>query len=114
MCYGLYYSENFRWIVEWFSPVRRKGRGRAIWLSGLLLCFLETIRYLPYIGDGSMSTDAFLSILHSFLVVQVFVEPIVSQVHVWIIAFRGAIQDRKNDKPTDKENKVRRVQKSSK
>ena len=25
ICYGLYYADNLRWIVEYFSPIKKKG-----------------------------------------------------------------------------------------
>ena len=30
VCYGLYHSDNLRWIVEYFSPIRRKGVSKAV------------------------------------------------------------------------------------
>jgi hypothetical protein len=90
VCYGLYYSENMRWIVEYFSPVRRKGRSRAVWLIGGFLALLEMVRFFPYIGDDTsgFGYDIFISIFHSYIVVQVFVDPIVNFVHKWLAMFK--------------------------
>jgi hypothetical protein len=88
VCYGLYYSDNLRWIVERFSPVRRKGVSKAVWLSGGVLALLEVIRFIPYAIESSLTytliVDKFISIVHSYIVIQVFVEPIVNNVHKWI------------------------------
>jgi hypothetical protein len=88
VCYGLYYSENMRWIVEYFSPVRRKGRSRAVWLVGGILALLEVFRFLPFIGEGGLTHEKIFAIFHSYVVVQVFVEPIVSTAKKWIDVFK--------------------------
>jgi hypothetical protein len=88
VCYGLYYSENMKWIVAYFSPVRKKGVSKAVWLIGLFLMALEIFRFLPYIGEGGLSTQKIISIIHSYIVIQVFVEPIVSTVNKWLNVFR--------------------------
>jgi hypothetical protein len=84
VCYGLYYSKNWEWINLWFAPVRKKGRSRAVWLLGLVLAIMEIIRYLPYIGNGKISSEVILSIFHSYLLIQVFVDTIVNKVHDWV------------------------------
>jgi len=88
VCYGLYYSDNMKWIVEYFSPVRRKGRSRAIWLVGGFLAVLEVLRFIPFIGEGGLDHQKFFSILHSYIVVQVFVDPIVATAKKWLDMFK--------------------------
>lgn len=92
ICYGLYYSENLRWIVEYFSPVRKKGFSKAVWLVGGILALLEMVRFIPFTLEHEMSAtlivEKFVAILHSYVVVQVFVEPIVHTVHKWITIFK--------------------------
>jgi len=87
VCYGLYYSDNLRWIVEYFSPVRKKGRSKAVWFVGGVLAVIEIARFYPHFGHGELP-DKIFSIIHSYLVVQVFVEPIVVFVHKWVEKFR--------------------------
>ena len=87
VCYGLYYSDNLRWIVEYFSPVRRKGISKAVWVVGGILAVIEMARFFPFIGDGGLDHQKFISILHSYIVVQVFVEPIVSTINKWMKVF---------------------------
>lgn len=88
VCYGLYYSDNLRWIVEYFSPVRKKGRSKAVWLVGGILAAIEIARFYPHFGhDGELIAKVF-SVIHSYLVIQVFVEPIVVFVHRWVVKFR--------------------------
>ena len=84
VCYGLYYSKNWEWINQFFSPVRKKGRSRAVWLLGLILAILEILRYLPYVGNGRITSEVILSIFHSYLLIQVFVDTIVNKVHDWV------------------------------
>jgi len=85
VCYGVYYSENMRWIVEHFSPVRKKGRTRAVWLVGGVLALIEMIKFLPHASQHDMyDYQKFISIFHSYIVVQVFVDPIVTKVHKWL------------------------------
>ncbi len=93
VCYGLYYSDNMRWIVEWFSPIRKKGRSRAVWLVGGVLALLEIARYLPFVGEGGLTVDIYLSVIHSYIVIQVFVDPIVSTVHRWFLMFKRTTDD---------------------
>ena len=92
VCYGLYYSDNLKWIVEKYSPVRKKGVSKAVWLVGGILAVIEAIRFLPYIVAGVVTvadaTETFISIFHSYVVVQVFVEPIVKTVHKWLKIFQ--------------------------
>ena len=94
VCYGLYYSDNLKWIVEYFSPVRRKGRSKAVWLVGGILAVIEIIRFTPHFGEGELLAKIF-SIIHSYLVVQVFVEPIVVFVNKWVGIIKKSTQ--KND-----------------
>jgi hypothetical protein len=95
ICYGLYYSENMRWIVEYFSPIRKKGRSKAVWLIGGILALLEMFRVVPFFISGGLNLhnlqeiiQKFVAIFHSYVVVQVFVDPIVSSVHKWVGVFR--------------------------
>ena len=47
VCYGLYYSKNMGWIVQRFSPVRKKGISRGVWLAGgflALVAFLTLVK----------------------------------------------------------------------
>ena len=79
------------WINQWFSPIRKKGISRGVWLIGGILAVFEIIRYIPYAIQHdisiSASVDNIISILHSYVVVQVFVDPIVSAVHKWLKVF---------------------------
>jgi len=81
VCYGLYYSENLRWISLWYSPIRKQGRSKAIWLIGAVLALIEIIEYFPWIGTGSINYKIIVNLLHSYIVIQVFVEPIVLKIH---------------------------------
>lgn len=84
VCYGLYHSKNWKWVWQKFSPVRKMGVSKAIWVVGLFLAVLEISRYLPYLGNGEISNTIVLSIVHSYVVIQVFVDPIVNSIHKWI------------------------------
>ena len=88
VCYGLYYSANLRWIVEFFSPVRRKGVSKAVWLVGGILAAIEIARFYPHYGHDNELWDKIFSIIHSYIVIQVFVEPIVVFIHKWLDKFR--------------------------
>jgi hypothetical protein len=92
VCYGLYYSKNLRWIVEIYSPIRSKGISKAVWLIGGILAVLEMLRFVPVIIEHdltvTMAVDKFTSILHSYVVIQVFVEPIVNTIHKWVTMFK--------------------------
>jgi hypothetical protein len=92
ICYGLYYSKNLKWIVEIYSPVRSKGISKAVWLIGGILAVLEMLRFVPVIIEHdltfTMSVDKFVSIFHSYVVIQVFVEPIVNTLHKWVTMFK--------------------------
>jgi hypothetical protein len=92
ICYGLYYSKNLRWIVEIYSPIRSKGISKAVWLIGGILAVLEMLRFVPVIIEHdltvTMAVDKFTSILHSYVVIQVFVEPIVNTIHKWVTMFK--------------------------
>ena len=84
VCYGLYYSNNLRWIVEYFSPVRRKGISKAVWLVGGVLALIEVARFIPHFENGELLTQKIFSIVHSYVLIQVFVEYIVEFVHKWV------------------------------
>jgi hypothetical protein len=92
ICYGLYFSKNLRWIVEIYSPIRSKGISKAVWLIGGILALLEMLRFVPVIIEHdltvTMAVDKFVSILHSYVVIQVFVEPIVNTLHKWVTMFK--------------------------
>ena len=92
VCYGLYHSDNLRWIVEYFSPIKKKGVSKAVWLSGGVLALIEIIRFIPFAIETHMDythiVDKFISIIHSYVVIQVFVEPIVNLVHKWLGVFK--------------------------
>jgi len=101
ICYGLYYSKNLRWIVEIFSPIRNKGISKAIWLIGGILAVMEMLRFAPIIVEHditiTMAINRFVSILHSYVVIQVFVEPIVMSIHKWINLFKKTSDNMTNE-----------------
>jgi hypothetical protein len=88
ICYGLYYSKNMSWIVQRFSPVRKKGISRGVWLAGGFLALMEVLRFIPFAWENSVSmtlcVDKVISIFHSYILIQVFVDPIVNAVHRWL------------------------------
>ena len=84
LCYGLYYSKNFEWLCRWFAPVRKKGRDKAVWVFGSVFAVLEMFRFLPFIGFNGLWMQKCMSILHSFVIIQVFVEPLVNTVEKYI------------------------------
>ena len=92
VCYGLYYSKNMGWIVQRFSPVRKKGISRGVWLAGGFLALVEVFRFIPFAYESHMTyteiVDKMISIFHSYVVIQVFVDPIVSSVHKWLGVFK--------------------------
>jgi hypothetical protein len=98
ICYGLYYSKNMGWIVQIFSPIRKKGISRGVWLAGGLLAAVEIIRFGAFALESGMSytqaVDRFISIFHSYVVVQVFVDPIVQAVHKWLNIIRNTTEDK--------------------
>ena len=96
VCYGLYFSDNLRWIVEYLSPVRKKGITKAVWLVGGILALLELARFFPYMGEG-LTHEKVFSVLHSYIFIQVFVGPIVKGVHNWLEIFKK----KKNINTTD-------------
>jgi hypothetical protein len=105
ICYGLYYSKNLKWIVELYSPIRKKGISKAVWLIGGVLAILEMLRFIPVIIEHNLSVtmtvDRFVAILHSYVVIQVFVEPIVNTIHKWVTMFKkttDSVIDMKSDK----------------
>lgn len=109
ICYGLYYADNLRWIVEYFSPVRRKGISRSVWLVGGILALLEMLRYVPVIIEHETSitsvVEKFIAILHSYVVIQVFVEPIVNSIHKWVSMFKrttNSVMDIESKKVIDR------------
>jgi hypothetical protein len=97
ICYGLYYSKNLKWIVEIYSPIRSKGISKAVWLIGGILAVLEMLRFVPVIIEHhltvTMTVDKFTSIIHSYVVIQVFVEPIVSTLHRWVTLFKKTTEE---------------------
>lgn len=97
ICYGLYYSKNLRWIVEYFSPIKKKGISKAIWLVGGILAIMEMIRFLPFISENDLSisviVERVIAIIHSYIVIQVFVEPIVNKIHSWMDIFKRSTND---------------------
>ena len=97
ICYGLYFSKNLRWIVEIYSPIRSKGISKAVWLIGGILAVLEMLRFVPVIIEHdltfTMAVDKFVSILHSYVVIQVFVEPIVNTLHRWVTLFKKTTEE---------------------
>lgn len=105
VCYGLYYADNLRWIVEYFSPVRKKGISRAVWFVGGILAAIEMFRFIPVIVEHDMSitlaVEKLVSILHSYIVIQVFVEPVVTLINNWLGVFRrttSTVMDIKSEK----------------
>ena len=102
ICYGLYYSKNLRWIVEIYSPIRSKGISKAVWLIGGILAVMEMLRFVPVIIEHdltvTMAVDKFTSILHSYVVIQVFVEPIVNTIHKWVTMFKKTTDNAINHK----------------
>jgi hypothetical protein len=94
VCYGLYYSKNMKWIVNLFSSDRDKGLSYAIWVVGGLLAVIEVGRLVPYLGDNELILQKIVSIGHSYIVIQVFVESIVKSIHKWVNIF-----NKKNDNP---------------
>jgi hypothetical protein len=97
ICYGLYYSKNLRWIVEYFSPIKKKGISKAVWLVGGILAIMEMIRFLPFISENNLSismiVEKVIAIIHSYIVIQVFVEPIVNTIHKWMDVFKRSAND---------------------
>jgi hypothetical protein len=78
ICYGIYHSNNLKWLVKLL-----KTESRAIWVMGILLGLVEVIRFLPhYKGEGLV--QKITTIFHSFLVVQVLVEHIVTHIQRWV------------------------------
>lgn len=98
ICYGLYYSSNMRWIVEWFSPVHKKGRSKAIWLVGGVLAVLEIVRFVPFVTETELAIQKIVSITHSYVVIQVFVDPIVITMNKWLNIVRKSANDELNKK----------------
>ena len=76
------------WIVQRFSPVRKKGISRGVWLAGGFLALMEVLRFIPFAWENSVSmtlcVDKVISIFHSYILIQVFVDPIVNAVHRWL------------------------------
>ena len=76
------------WIVQRFSPIKKKGISRGVWLAGGMLALLEVLRFVPFAIENSVSitesVDKVISIFHSYILIQVFVDPIVIFLHKWI------------------------------
>lgn len=99
ICYGLYYSSNLRWIIERFSPVRKKGISKAVWTVGGVLAILEILRFIPYMETTEDVVQRIVSIVHSYVMIQVFVEPITTSVNNWLaIFFKSSGLDKLNGK----------------
>jgi len=94
VCYGLYYSPNMRWIVQWFSPVQKKGISKAVWVIGAFLAGLEMIKFLPFMfSDTNVDHQKFFYIFYSYVVIQVFVGPIVEIINKWVNIFQKNISN---------------------
>lgn len=101
VCYGLYYSNNWKWVWMMFAPVRSHGVSKGVWLIGGVLAVIEMLRFIPYVGEGGLDYQKFISVLHSYIVVQVFVEPLVTTVHKWLGVIKNngsAVSDSKGKK----------------
>jgi hypothetical protein len=98
ICYGLYHSQNLRWIVEFYSPIKKKGISKAVWLTGGFLAALEIIRLIPQMTSLQVAIEHLLRIIHSYIVIQVFVEPIVMTVHTWLNTLQKVKKITNNDK----------------
>jgi len=85
LCYGLYYSNNMQWIVKKFGS-----RVNAVWWVGGIIGALESIRFLPWFRVDEIGIDVqqIVSIFHSYLLIQVFVDDIVQTVHSWFVLLK--------------------------
>lgn len=88
--YGLYFSPNMEWISK-----KLGGIPYSIWKVGAYLAIIEVIRIIPFIYDNNGDyfaavTQKIVSILHSYLLIQVFVEDIVNSVNNWVGLIRRA------------------------
>jgi len=85
LCYGLYYSNNMQWIVKKFGS-----RVNAVWWVGGIIGTLEIIRFLPWFRVDEIGIDVqqVVSIFHSYLLIQVFVDDIVQTVHSWFMLLK--------------------------
>lgn len=83
--YGLYYSKNMKWVSD-----KLGGLPYSIWIVGGILALIEIGRFLPFIEGGGAAAvvQKFVSIFHSYILIQVFVEDIVKTVHKWVDIFR--------------------------
>lgn len=86
--YGLYFSKNMKWISD-----KLGGLPYSIWWVGGILAIIEVCRFLPYFGDNDLSVQKIVSIFHSFLLIQVFVEDIVRNLNRWINMFKKSETD---------------------
>lgn len=86
--YGLFYSKNMAWLNK-----KLGGLPYSVWKIGAILALIEVTRIIPFI-DPTMEhyTPALVqkcvSIFHSYIVIQVFVEDIVKSVKKWFELFR--------------------------
>ena len=86
--YGLFYSKNMSWLNK-----KMGGLPYSVWKIGAILALIEVARIIPFI-DPNMEhyTPALVqkcvSIFHSYIVIQVFVEDIVKLVKKWFELFR--------------------------
>lgn len=88
--YGIYYSSNMEWISKKFG-----GTPYSVWKIGGILAIIEIGRIIPFIDPTTSDyipsiVQKFVSILHSYILIQVFVEDIVRSVHRWVYLFRKA------------------------
>lgn len=81
-CYGLYYSKNLKWIKKMIGSLQR-----SIWIIGIILGIIEIIRFVPFF-DSEKDIQKIVSVFHSFLLIQVFVEDLVKFVNNLVIGFR--------------------------
>ena len=76
----------------------------TVWVIGGVLAIMEVLRFIPVMIENdhsySMIMDKFISILHSYVVIQVFVEPIVKAIHKWLGMFSKANNIGESEKVT--------------
>lgn len=86
--YGLYYSNNMKWISD-----KLGGLPYSIWWVGGILAIIEICRFSPHFGGDALTVQKIVSIAHSFLLIQVFVEDIVRNINRWINIFKNKKTD---------------------
>lgn len=92
LCYGLYFSNNWKWVWKFYSPVRKLGVSKAVWILGAVLGIIEVLRFMPYIITGKVSYQKIFDILYTYLVVQVFVEHLVIALNKYLGFFKNNIK----------------------